>query len=200
MSAEYSMNEVEALAKKAVRGAGYPWGIAEDAGKAVRYLCAYGQDGCGALARLLERFDGQPSEDRQPVLAGGVWSARSGVLCPLMAGTAAADRSAPFETGPVAEPLLLIAFAHLIARGAKATVMLDCDGARAVTDGEALSIEGQFPREGGAARFDLGGVVSAPCERQGRACPDAADWEALSRFAHRTYAPATEESRLKGAG
>jgi hypothetical protein len=25
-------------------------------------------------------------------------------------------------------------------------------------------------------------------------------WEALGRFAHRTYVPATEASRLKGAG
>lgn len=200
MKAEYSLNEVEALAKKAVRGAGYPWGIAEDASKAVRYLCAHGLDGCGALARSLERFDGQTFVDRQPVLSGDVWSARNCVLCPLMAGAAAADRGAPFWTGPVAEPLLLIAFAHLIARGVRATVTLSCEGAKAVSDGEALTIEGHFPGEGSATRFDLGGAVSAPCARQSRAFPETADWEVLNRFAHRTYAPATEESRLKGAG
>jgi len=30
--------------------------------------------------------------------------------------------------------------------------------------------------------------------------PDAEAWAALGQFAHRTYAPATDASRLKGAG
>ena len=33
-----------------------------------------------------------------------------------------------------------------------------------------------------------------------RAAPRAADWAYLNELAGRTYAPATEESRLKGAG
>ena len=44
-----SLNEVEATAKKATRGAGYPWGLAEEAGKAVRWLCGAG---CGWLRGL----------------------------------------------------------------------------------------------------------------------------------------------------
>ncbi|NND22495.1 MAG: DUF3726 domain-containing protein, partial [Silicimonas sp.] len=40
----YSLNEVEATAKKAARGAGYPWGLAEEAAKATRWLCAHDID------------------------------------------------------------------------------------------------------------------------------------------------------------
>ena len=39
-----------------------------------------------------------------------------------------------------------------------------------------------------------------PSKRHLRADPDPNDWAALLAFAHRTYAPATEESRLRGAG
>ena len=38
----YSLNEFEALALKAARGAGLPWGLAEEAGKAVRILSSFG--------------------------------------------------------------------------------------------------------------------------------------------------------------
>jgi len=33
-----------------------------------------------------------------------------------------------------------------------------------------------------------------------RATPDAEHWATLNRFAHHTYAPASEASRLLGAG
>lgn len=38
----FALNEIEATAKRATRGAGYDWGLAEDASKAVRWLCARG--------------------------------------------------------------------------------------------------------------------------------------------------------------
>ena len=50
----YALNEVEATAKRAARGAGYSWGLAEEASKATRWLCAKGIDGSAVLAGLLE--------------------------------------------------------------------------------------------------------------------------------------------------
>jgi hypothetical protein len=37
-------------------------------------------------------------------------------------------------------------------------------------------------------------------QRATRATPNPKAWDILTRFAHRTYAPATEESRRLGAG
>ena len=54
----FALNEVEATAKKATRGAGYPWGLAEEAAKATRWLCAQGLDGVAILAGALTR-DGE---------------------------------------------------------------------------------------------------------------------------------------------
>ncbi|WP_172978117.1 DUF3726 domain-containing protein [Roseovarius sp. THAF27] len=33
----WSLNEIEALARKPTRGAGYPWGLAEETGRAARW-------------------------------------------------------------------------------------------------------------------------------------------------------------------
>ena len=49
----YSLNEMEATAKRAARGAGYSWGLAEEASKATRWLCTQGLDGAAELAHVL---------------------------------------------------------------------------------------------------------------------------------------------------
>ncbi len=49
----WSLNEIEGLARKAARGSGLSWGLAEEAGKATRWLCAAGLPGADALAGLL---------------------------------------------------------------------------------------------------------------------------------------------------
>ena len=49
-----SSNEVDALAKKAAKGAGMPWGLAAEAGKATRWLADRGLPGPAVLADLLE--------------------------------------------------------------------------------------------------------------------------------------------------
>lgn len=201
----FSLNEAEAMAKKAVRGAGYPWGIAEDASKAVRLLSEHGLNGCGALAHLLSRFDGQLLEDRAPILDNDTWKARGALLCPLFAGTVASDRSVgiveePFRTGPIAEPLLMVPFACMIARATGAIVAVSAGEASAVTDGNVMSASGTFPSTAPSAAIHVGGSMSQALTRILRVEPDPADWSALEQFAHRTYAPATEESRRKGAG
>jgi len=84
----WSLNEIESLAKKATRGAGRSWGLAEEAGKATRWLCAAGLPGAEALAALLERTDGTAHADLSPALSGDRWQARGGTLCPLIAGAA----------------------------------------------------------------------------------------------------------------
>lgn len=180
----YALNEVEAMAKKAVRGAGLSWGLAEDAAKATRWLCELGQDGVGALAAILN----------DPDLSGG----------PLVQGVRISDGAAsladtPMHFGAVSTPMMLLPFAAMAARQLGQTVTVKCADQVAVTDGIILSMSA--PLLGASAvTIRVGGALETPCDRQTRAAPDAQDWETLSTFAHRTYAPATEASRLLGAG
>jgi len=51
--ANCSLSEIDALARKAARGAGYSWGIAEEVGKSARWLSAYGFKGPEVLSEHL---------------------------------------------------------------------------------------------------------------------------------------------------
>ena len=154
----YSLGEIEALCLKAARGAGFPWGLAEDAGRAVRWLEARGQNGAAALAGLLSATDGMPRDDN----------------CPIAYGSALADMPpvAPISRPALLNPILLEPFL-----AGTATIR---------TDGLTLWIT---PSD-----------LPVPKATQSRAALDQSLYMKLDKFAQRTYAPATEASRLAGAG
>ena len=201
-----SLNEVEALAKKASRGAGYPWGIAEETGKAVRWLCAADIDGCAALADYLTSCEGDDISARMPV-QGKTWTPKGDRLCPLLAGAALSDL-ADTLTGQdlrledVAYPLLLAPFAGLSALYLKEPVFLEWNGTCFATDGKAVILQGKTGASMATVTARLGSGLDR-AHRQpacSRASPSEDTLAALNRLAHRTYAPATEASRLSGAG
>ncbi|WP_170409918.1 DUF3726 domain-containing protein [Ruegeria atlantica] len=199
-----SLNEVEATAKRAARGAGYSWGLAEEAAKATRWLCAQGQNGTRALAQLLQlELTRAPAQHTPPNLSSE-WQSDD-QLCPLATGALLSDcalrlNSSPIEIRNVAVPELLLPFAANAARLLKTCVSLEYDQAVAETDGYDLSLTALIPNHAHQVLVRLGGQVNTPAPHRTRADPDPSDWDILNQFAHRTYAPATEESRLLGAG
>ena len=200
----FSLNEVEALAKKATRGAGYPWGLAEEAAKATRFLVENGFDGCASLIDVLRRFDGHKAEDCIPRCEGKVWQAKE-ALCPIYLGAALSDRAGlivnqPVQCRSVVQPVVLLAFAAQIARAEKTVVSITLETASFATDGTVVSIRGVPPNNADDVQIGAGDDLSLPLPKHTRAHPDPAVWEDLNSLAHRTYAPATEESRRKGAG
>lgn len=201
-----SLNEVEALARKAARGAGYPWGVAEEAGRAVRWLSASEIDGCAALAALLVESDGIDLSGRTPA-PGPVWTSPTNRLCPLMTGGALSDLAETLagqgtRLENVAHPILLAPFAGLSARCLESSVALEWDDTRVATDGEAVVVTGAIGAASASVTVKIGSRFAARevQPKCSRANPNARDLEVLNRFAHRTYAPATEASRLSGAG
>jgi hypothetical protein len=203
----FALNEIEATAKRAARGAGLSWGMAEEASKATRWLCAQGIDGAAVLAAVLEQTEGKPASDMRPQSLSGEWQAEGGRLCPLLAGASLSDCAAGLADAritlqTVSHPAMLLPFAAAIAGQLGQTVTLEWEGCAAVTDGRAVSIAGDalLDAKAAGASASLGGTLGTPMPQATRAAPDAAAWESLNRFAHRTFAPATEASRLAGAG
>ena len=200
----FSLNEVEAMAKRATRGAGDPWGVAEEASKATRWLCARGLDGCGVLAGLLARDFCADLGAHSPRDLAGDWQGDE-TLCPIMAGAALSDRSEALRSGSVqmaemAFPVFLMPFAAGSARALDGVLTVECDTWRGVTDGDTVALSGTDERQTGRVRITLGGRVSERHPQFTRATPDTADWAVLQSYAQKTYAPATEQSRLLGAG
>ncbi len=208
-----SLNEIEALLRKAARGAGLPWGLAEEAGRAARWLAMHGIGCLPIFAALFEQNDGRPYDEIAIMREEGCWRASGGTLCPLVAGAAIVDRATEIaggrtvELATVAWPILLAPFAATVAVATGARIALDWPGVRftftdarvrldaALTVTHVASVpNGRCGPLGGAAQgtlmeSDLAGAVV-----------DESAWSRLDRFVRRTYVPASAASRLKGAG
>lgn len=207
----HSLNEIEAMSKRAARGSGLSWGLAEEAAKGTRWLSAFNLPGAALLAELLEMNDRLPLMDVSPVsLRATSWRAPSGRLSPLIAGASLSDCAVQLiERGSITMehlcvPLLAVPFMGGAALRLQNPVAVAWDGLKLTTDGHHLSLEGDTEK----LTINLAERVTfyAPAEMIGhrkpviRANVSPEDWDRLAIFAHRTFAPATEESRLRGAG
>jgi len=208
----YSLNETAALCKRAAKGAGIPWGLAEEAAMAVPGLCALGLQGAERFADLLEQYDRTPMIDGSPTsLSAPVWRAPSGHLNPLIAGASLSDCAARLQQSHgitmehVSFPLLILPFAGGAAFQIGMPICVEWDGMRLITDGRNLSRNAAdvAALNASAAKRVVITAVSDMADGTSpimRATIPETTWVRLNVFAHRTYAPATEESRLKGAG
>lgn len=195
-----TLAEIEATCRKAARGCGCPWGLAEEAGRAARVLAAHGLDGAGIVARLLDTpracacaCAGGAREDGGAPRCGIAAAAELSDRC----GTAGADR---VDLGEVAGAPLLLA------------VLLD----RLQRHGEghalkvgAASIEVVGPTLPALESPPFSGPVSVRRLPAGERPPpppwhsrpvDPGAWASLEALAARTLVPETEASRQRGAG
>lgn len=181
MTQDLSLGELQALCLRATRGAGRAVGTAEDAGHAVRWLCARGLAGGEALAALLRATDGMATAALVGALPGAT-HVDQGALCPLALGGYLSDSGLVPEgpIGPVCAPLLLRPFlTHLSPYG------VDIMPENATHGPQVIQM---VHRE------------TACLPVLSRAQISAETLAALQSFAARTYAPETDQRRAKGAG
>ena len=182
------------MATKAARGVGFAHGLAEEVGVAVRWLSARELPGAQALANYLDTV--VLGAARAAVAAfPPVGVTGEAPYCPVQLGTAILDHDAglgqseQLVLGAVRQPLLLLPFASLSAQGPFSL----CWEGRAT--GCLLASVANYRLSRSPDAFV---ARSLGCLRVGSAA--AAAIATLEEFAHRTYAPATERSRHKGAG
>lgn len=180
-----SLNEVEAMAKRATRGAGHSWGMAEEASKATRWLCVQGLDGVAVLADVLKQ-----TEATDTALTYGV-----------ALSDHAADLSGSAKVfAKIENPEMFLPFAAMVARQLGKPVRLECSEFAATTDGAGLAVVGTCPSQVEDLTVCVVAEMGQPRPQSTRAAPASAAWTFLNELAHLTYAPATEESRRLGAG
>jgi len=204
----WSLSEIEGLARKAARGSGFSWGMAEEAGKTVRWLAGIGLPGPEVLADFLEAHDRTPHARMRPCDTGlDTWTAASGVICPISAGAALCDLaqsdapSRDIDIRNCAHPLLLVPFVRAAAEdGAQAERVIWEGGEFAfAADVRGQSDAPMAPLADIRVQYGVNDALPLP------ACQlryDLAEGPAarLAALAARTYAPDTEESRTTGAG
>jgi Protein of unknown function (DUF3726) len=191
-----SLNEVEMTVLKAVRGAGRPWGLAEEAGRAARWLARRGLPWLRPLAEgLLHWDDSEPDTLRE---FAGLMDGT--VTVPAAPGELKYARlPAPILLGPAVSRIAAHTGHHHLFQWAGATLSFGLDGS-VILGGLELGLDLSVGQNVTISR--------ASCAMRGRDCPaqclgsDANDdlWMRLEVSAARTYVPESELSRLKGAG
>ncbi|HVZ01177.1 MAG TPA: DUF3726 domain-containing protein [Dongiaceae bacterium] len=210
-----SLNEIEMTVWKAARGAGLSWGLAEEMAQAARWLADRGFAWAEPMVACLAAVESCAGRLPVPVLCEGAWVPPAGAaaMSPALAGPLLSDLAcevapdAPFRLRRVAQPLLILPFAARAAADLGRDFILAWDGASysclrselraaartepppAVADVSLSAGQGTIPD---LVRTIAGGARHA-------VVPEAAE-AALERWVHRTYVPASAESRLAGAG
>ena len=200
----WSLGEIAALATKAARGSGMDWGLADEAGYAVKWLQRRQLPGVAALCRYLSwRQAGEIT----------IWpddTARDGHYCPIATGAAYGDGEFgdDVQFARVRTPLLLIPFISL--RAANTPVCLSMENAVFVLTQDkfgfskndtAILTDSSACQIYAASDDELPAMITMANDAIPRVPVTAsACITVLNSFAKNTYAPATEASRLAGAG
>ena len=209
-----SLNEVETYSRRAARGAGMPWGLAEEAGKASRWLAERGLPGVELLVRLLTANDGRLYASMAPVIVDGRWQAPGGELCPVCSGAALSDRIDVLAGGgeiclsALAYPLLLVPFLDPSRRLDDACYELRWPNVRVSVFAGGVTLEyknepAHLGERVDEVRLSVGAYGKAHPTHHPRTAGvkmSLSVWRAMDALAKRTYVPATEESRDRGAG
>ena len=207
---QLTLAETESYLRKAARACGLDWGIAEEAGKAARWLAAFDLPGPELLLAHLQHLAGKDYRQFIPDCSLDPWQAPGGLLCPVITGAALADRSAQmldgriFRLAATACPLLLAATVGQAARCHRRVFTTAWAGVRVSCFENGVSIEGN------RADLQLAQAESVSCQLDHLDEPqqlpstlayaiDQDAFKAIDALAFQTYAPATAASRA-GAG
>lgn len=189
----WSLGEIRALSVKAARGSGMDWGIAEEAGFVVQWLEEHGLNGVRALAQYLSRvrMDEKYNDEHCPLILGCLvsdmnnWEILQGKNC--------------------YEPMLLIPFLSNVVKDQ--SLSLSWVDANALISGNGIKtddIESLVSRPSDSKQrlhIELGETSHEVLSNKTRVSENEASYVAiLNALAHKVYAPATEASRLSGAG
>ena len=199
----WSISEIGALATKAARGSGLDWGLAEEAGYAVKWLQRRQLPGVMALCQYLSwRHGGNLTN----------WPEETGLhghYCPIAIGAAYGDGAFGDEAqfSRIKAPLLLIPFAAI--RMTEKPLEINIGSSRfylakdqiAYTNNDTAILSDAGACRISIARASLPDVTITSVSDLPRVPSTAtACVDVLECFAKNTYAPASEKSRLAGAG
>ncbi len=205
---DYSIGEAESLVLKAYRGAGFSWGMAQEAGNAAAWMSMYGLPGIAQFAQLLPVIDGKRNSEIVPLMhVPGEWRNPTGVLCPVVAGTAFTDgdydlSGSGLMLANVLQPLILLPF---VSQSDQSVELVINNNTYICGSKICACIAGNTENAASASCTSVTIRHSTQLPDNSlafsqRALVNPADVDLLSTYAHRTYVPASEASRLAGAG
>jgi Protein of unknown function (DUF3726) len=214
-----SLTEIETSAQRAARGAGYSWGLAEEAGQAARWLAMRGLPWLRPLSRGVLQHMAQLESFDSARLQGSIYGPSGpgrclGPISVLMALSdemialphAGAELSFRALAGPILILPVLVRLSKRFDRPLLVRwpgVAIECRGGEAFCEAASLNV-----LESGVADWVTVGRATARSStngphssvlHQGAEVEDHM-WRELQSVARRTYVPESDTSRRRGAG
>ena len=221
---DLSIGEFDSLVLKAYRGAGFSWGMAQEAGSAAAWLALRGLPAGKYFAQLIKQIDGADPISLTPKIVHGQWQSDHRPLCPVVCGTVLSDHGWKYfagfigdqtdpalQLGTIHSPIIILPFLSdcSMASGNCLHVTVDQyslvvmpNGSWSVSgDCDSKQETGFDSLSAGIIKIRSGSIVQCASPSVCRRIDiNDTDLEMLEQYAHRTYVPATEESRMSGAG
>ena len=204
-----SLYEIQTILRKAVIGAGFPVGLAEECGRAGAWLAASGQDGVGSVLMAIrggKRAPVTPVAEGNRLIFPETSVALTGPsVIDLLVGVDVDD----IQLRLVDAPLLMIGMAGVAAADYGREFILVSDGnIFAEVSPSGLTLNGDTPPPGGQMGIKcqvataVAGEALPVRSREGTdgAIVDAKLWHEALALAFNTYVPASDVSRVAGAG
>lgn len=211
-----SLNEVEQIARKAAKGNGLPWGVADEVAKSVRWLQAFGIDAISPFETVLRQLDHNHAQQYSSQTLNGIWQAPSKTLSPLLVGVSLSDclgllKVQRIVTAEIRYPILAAGFLGQAALRKRDALEIGWDDVVLKLYRNEMIVSGDM------AKLTAAKAKSLYCQ----ACSDmtfnnaksqqmelhvgdtevnAQAYQQLEVAVFKTYVEATEESRLHGAG
>lgn len=209
-----SVNEIETTLRKAAVGAGWPPGLAEEAGRSAAWLAATGANGVrfcvDALSEPFARFHGFQERDGTVIVETPINALWFG---PSVADRIYTEDFMPVSAAAVISPLLCLPFVAEAARTVGISLIVAFDGEGVACLPEGVVLRAGWPDLAGTASIEINigksDALDEACENltfrykqsleNGIHVADT-DWAEVVTLAAKTMVPATECSRQAGAG
>ena len=207
---DLSLSEINALCTKAARGAGYSWGMAQEAGFAAKWLCLRNVAGADHVACLLEQLKGEDPRTLAPAPEDGALSVPGGRVCSLALGCLISDRpdlvlgQASLTCPGVVQPVLLLPFLAGLAEGSTQVELTFDETGILVQCGSVIS-DKPLPAGNCVTAISIRKSADAQMRadvvrEQPHLSVSEPSFELLNEFADKTYVPESALSRERGAG
>jgi len=209
---DFSLKEFEALCQRAARGAYMPWGLAEDAARAVCWLERASLPSASQFVGLLQLNDGVAlSKLAIRPLDGRTLTKTEAYACPILTGSYLSDayQTLDLDSGvqieQVAYPCFLLPFLSEISATSGCNIHVSWGTFEATVNERGVQFS-SGRKDVVCQQFDLIQIVHCNANREFRGIPvsrlqvNAGNLATLTDLAARTYLPETELSQATGAG
>jgi hypothetical protein len=192
-----SFNELKSMSKGAARGSGLSWGQAEEVSFATVWLLKNGFDVSNDLISLLESDIIYPPDN----IDEDIWQNKGGDLDPIKSGVALLDldTNKTIVLRNVFLPHFLIPFVAQLSQ----SMLIEASNFSAVLiDGRVKTNIKDWPSRSEEVKLSAtSDKIESKYSQVPKRCQVADQvWNRLEELTYLTYAPATEESRVLGAG